>query len=224
MNVQKSGGSLYRVAMGIVIFLALIGIAAVLRRTLTLTGIIKTRVNPRFGQFDIGLTLNPVLTFVHIMAGGLFMILAPLQFVPKIRMNHLWFHRLSGRILFISGLIIGISALIMSFKTTIGGATETSATLFFAILFLFSLFKGLYHIRRREVALHREWMLRMFAIGLAVATVRPIVGMFFAFSKLSPHEFFGIAFWIGFTAHLVVAEAWINYTRNSQNQNATFVK
>ncbi|MBS1502944.1 MAG: DUF2306 domain-containing protein, partial [Bacteroidetes bacterium] len=209
MNTQKSSNLVYRVAWYIVIFLAIIGIAAVLRRALTLSGILTTRVNPKFGEFDIGLRLNPVLTFVHIIAGGCFMVLMPLQFIPKVRANHLWFHRWSGRILVFSGLIIGVSAITMSFKTTIGGATETSATLFFATLFLFSLFKGFYHIRRREVALHREWMIRMFAIGLAVATIRPIVGMFFAFSKLSPHEFFGIAFWIGFTAHLVAAEVWI---------------
>jgi hypothetical protein len=30
---------------------------------------------------------------------------------------------------------------------------------------------------------------------------------------LKPHEFFGIAFWIGFTLHLIAAEFWINYTR-----------
>jgi len=29
----------------------------------------------------------------------------------------------------------------------------------------------------------------------------------------NPHEFFGTAFWIGFTLHLIAAEAWINYTR-----------
>ena len=141
------------------------------------------------------------------------MILAPLQFVPKIRLNYLWFHRLSGRVLVVLGLIIGITALVMSSKMAIGGANEWVATVVFASIFLFSLVKSFYHILRREVALHREWMIRMFAIGFAIATVRPIVGIFFAFSHLSPREFFGIAFWLGFTIHLVAAEAWINYTR-----------
>jgi hypothetical protein len=27
---------------------------------------------------------------------------------------------------------------------------------------------------------------------------------------LTPHEFFGIAFWIGFVLHLIAAEAWIH--------------
>jgi hypothetical protein len=70
--------------------------------------------------------------------------------------------------------------------------------------------------RRREVALHREWMIRAFSIGLAVATIQPIVGFFFAtarFTGLTPYEFFGTAFWIGFVLHLIAAEVWIQWTR-----------
>jgi hypothetical protein len=62
-------------------------------------------------------------------------------------------------------------------------------------------------------------MIRAFSVGLAVATIRPIIGMFFAtsrFSGLMPHEFFGIAFWIGFVLHLMAAEAWIHATRPGQ--------
>ena len=56
-------------------------------------------------------------------------------------------------------------------------------------------------------------------VGLGVATTRPIVGMFFAFRRLTPHEFFGIAFWLGFTTTFLAAEAWIDYTRQRQSCN-----
>ena len=71
-------------------------------------------------------------------------------------------------------------------------------------------------IRRGQIALHREWMIRAFAIGSAVAAVRPIVGIFLATRKLThltPHDFFGTAFWLGFTIQLMAAEIWISYTR-----------
>jgi uncharacterized membrane protein YsdA (DUF1294 family) len=113
-------------------------------------------------------------------------------------------------------MIIGGTALVMSPQMAIGGANETAATMLFAIVFLFSLTKAFLHIRGGRVALHREWMIRAFAIGLAVATIRPIVGVFFATSRLThltPHDFFGTAFWLGFTIQLMVAEIWINYTR-----------
>jgi hypothetical protein len=224
MTTVKGPARFMRTITVIVVVLVIIGIVVVTRRALSLAGVIKTYVNPKFGAFDKGFGLHPVLTFVHIIPGALFMILAPLQFIPKIRSRYLWFHRWSGRVLVVVGLIIGISALIMSFTMAIGGANETAATTVFAILFLVSLIKGFYHIRRREVALHREWMIRMFAIGLAIASVRPIVGMFFAFSKLSPHEFFGIAFWLGFTIQLMVAEIWINYTRPRRVQSGSGIQ
>ena len=127
----------------------------------------------------------------------------------------------------------------------IGGLNEAAATTLFAILFLVSLSKAWWHIaghrsaaRRaiishfrpedilhvnpeaenivhKQVALHREWMIRAFSIGLAVGTIRPIIAIFFAFSGLPPQTFFGTAFWIGFTLQLLAAEIWINYTRGA---------
>jgi len=31
--------------------------------------------------------------------------------------------------------------------------------------------------------------------------------------RVTPHDFFGTAFWLGFTMHLIAAESWIDYTR-----------
>jgi hypothetical protein len=56
-------------------------------------------------------------------------------------------------------------------------------------------------------------MLRAFGIGLGVATTRPIVGACFAARTLAPQEFFGMAFWLGFSVTAIVAEVWINVTR-----------
>ena len=58
-----------------------------------------------------------------------------------------------------------------------------------------------------------------YGVGLGVATTRPIVGMFFAFRRLTPHEFFGIAFWLGFTITFLAAEAWVDYTRSSADRS-----
>ena len=44
----------------------------------------------------------------------------------------------------------------------------------FGTLFLVALVKGFVHIRAGRVALHREWMIRAFAVALAFATMRVI--------------------------------------------------
>lgn len=202
-----------RFAWIVVIILATIGIAAAVRRILILENVMGSFAPPGAQGFDSGFAKHPGLTFVHIIPGMLFMMLGPLLFVKKLREKNSNVYRWMRGIYFVAAYIIGFSALLMSYTVSIGGANETAATTLFALLFLFSISKALNHLMHKRMALHREWMIRGFAIGLAIATVRPIIGMFFALSKLSPHEFFGIAFWLGFTINLIAAEAWINYTR-----------
>jgi hypothetical protein len=121
-------------------------------------------------------------------------------------------------------MITGATALVMGPRMAIGGARETAATMLFGSLFLFSLGRAFAAVRRRRFELHREWMIRAFAIGLAVAFVRPIVGVFFAtarFTHLTPHDFFGTAFWLGFGIQTIAAEIWIRYTRRQRYGVAT---
>jgi uncharacterized membrane protein len=203
-----------RILWSIVLFLVLIGVAIVVRRSLSLLA--PSPAPSRFPALDAGFAAHRLLTMVHIIPGFLFVVLAPLQFVRSVRNRRPQLHRWMGRVVLVSGIIIGVTALVMSPQMAIGGANETAATMFFAIIFLFSLIKAFLSIRKGNVALHREWMIRAFAIAFAVATIRPIMGVFFATSRLThltPHDFFGIAFWLGFTIHLIAAEVWINYTR-----------
>lgn len=211
MAVPKSTTRLLWTA---VVFLILIGVAAVTRRTIVLLWprLSGGSANPA-AALDTGFLRHRLLTLVHILPGGLFLTLTAFQFVPSIRQKHLQLHRWTGRALVVLGLIIGTSALIMSYKMNIGGSNETAATTLFAIVFLICLIKGYLHIRRKEIERHREWMIRAYGVGLGVATTRPIVGAFFAFRRLTPHEFFGIAFWLGFTITFLAAEAWVDYTR-----------
>jgi hypothetical protein len=47
---------------------------------------------------------------------------------------------------------------------------------------------------------------------LGIATTRPVMGTFFATSSvthLSPEQFFGIAFWIGFSINTLIVELWL---------------
>ncbi len=223
---MKPGDGSRRALWTAVIILALIGTAVAVRRMVHVVPVVVRGYRPpsaaqnsvaaQFTGLDDLFARHPILTLVHIVPGLLFMVLGPIQFSLTIRARHLRWHRLSGRIFVICSLVIGISELVMSFgMPAIGGLNQAAATTLFAAFFLFALCKAFWHIRRREVLLHREWMIRAFSVGLAVATIRPIIGIFFAASRLShltPHEFFGIAFWIGFVLHLIAAETWIHAT------------
>jgi len=207
-----------KVLWGVVILLVAIGLAAVARRAYVLISPAQIASQPDVSRLaaarslDAGFRAHRALTFLHIIPAFLFFSLMPFQFVPAIRRRHPEWHRWSGRLLLLLGAVIGVSALVMSFTMNIGGASETAATTLFAILFLLFLGFGFWNIRRRRIAAHREWMIRAFGVALGVAATRPIIGAFFAAGRLSPHEFFGAAFWLGFTTTLLGAEGWIHYS------------
>jgi hypothetical protein len=218
LNATGKSNSKFIWAIGIL--LSIIALLIVARRTLFILPILQNNYpssgsgSPAFPEE--GFIHHPLLTLIHVLPGFVFVILGLLQFHKGIRAHRLTVHRWMGRIVMMMGLIIGISGIMMGFKMAISGVSETAATTLFGSLFLFSLARGYVLIRQHNFILHREWMIRAFAIGLAVTTTRPIVGIFFATSSLTgltPKDFFGTALWIGFTIHLIAAEVWINRTR-----------
>ena len=216
---MKSSRALTRVLWIGVILLAFIGLAMGMRRTIVLLkpGSLSARNGPA-AELDGHFAKQRALTLLHILPGMLFMVLGPLQFVRGLRAKHPAIHRWSGRVFLAASAVIGVTGLTMVLRDSIGGLDEKTAIIIFGSFFLIAMGKALWHALHREFARHREWMIRGFAIGLAVATIRPIMGGFFAAAVMrghtpEPKEFFGAAFWIGFTLQAIASEIWIRYTR-----------
>jgi len=219
MQAMNPNRGLVRILWSAVMFLASIGLAVATRRTIVLMkpGTMSSAKNPAV-QLDAHFANHATLTLAHVLPAMLFMVLGPLQFVRGLRAKYPQVHRWSGRIFLTASAVVGVTGLTMAFGKTIGGIDEKAAITLFGTFFLIALAKALWHALRREFAQHREWMIRGYAIGLAVATIRPIMGTFFAAAVLrghapEPREFFGTAFWVGFTLQTIAAEIWINYTR-----------
>ena len=213
-----------------VIFLAFLGVAVATRRAVVLIkpGAMNANKNPP-AALDEHFAKEKTLTLLHVIPGMIFMILGPLQFVRSLRAKYPAVHRWTGRIFLTASAVIGTTGITMALRGTIGGWDEKSAILIFGSFFLFALGKALWHAMHKEFAKHREWMIRGYAVGLAVATIRPIMGGFFAVAVIhgqtpQPQNFFGTAFWIGFVAQTIMAEIWIRRTRKSEtNRGLGFV-
>jgi Predicted membrane protein (DUF2306) len=206
------------------IVLCIIGAAATILRMVALAHPAKNGP-PQRVDLDALFVAKASLTLAHIVPALMLILLVPLQFSRRFRTRHLKAHRWIGRVIMLLGLIVGISGLALLEKP-VGGAAEVTAILFFDALFLVSLTKAYVYARRRAIAQHREWVIRAMSIAVGVATVRPIMGVFFATARLtgmSPHEFFGIAFWIGLTLTWVAGEVWIRYTRRFAGREATLM-
>ena len=146
-----------------------------------------------------------MLTIAHIVPAMGFVALCPLVFLRKERLYWAeWW-------LFPLGAITGLTAYAMS-SYAVGGWTERSAVLVFNTIFLLSLVRSYIFMRRNQEEQKSRWLLRAVVVLLGIATTRPVMGIFFATSPLThltPSQFFGIAFWIGFSINWIAVETWL---------------
>ena len=189
-----------------------ISVAVVVRRLLAIVHPSQT-APAQMVSLDAAFASHAALTIAHIVPAMAFVLLTPFVFLRRIEAA--W----AERLLFPLGAVVGVTAYAMN-SYSIGGWVERSAVLLFNSLFLFSLARAYVYMRHGEHLLKRRWMTRAVAILLGIATTRPVMGFFFATSRwthLEPRQFFGIAFWIGFSINTIAVELWLR-ARGRQSQ------
>ncbi len=188
-----------------------ISIAVVIRRIAVLMAPAKVD-NAALAATNATFSSHAALTLAHIVPAAVFVLLAVAVLFRETGARWLL------RLLFLFGVVTGLTAYAMS-AYAIGGRVERSAVLVFDTWFLFSLGRAFAFYLRGEGTKQREWTSRAVAVLLGIATTRPVMGLFFATSArthLSPQEFFGIAFWIGFSVNALVIELWLHSKRRAR--------
>jgi len=168
--------------------------------------------------YNLGFNEFPTITALHVIPGAIYLALAPFQFVTLIRSRWIDYHRWMGRLLVLIGLLVGASALFIAIVIPFSGWVESVINGFFALLFVYSMIRGYLSIRAKQIDIHREWMIRAFALGLAIATMRLIFIPVLIIAGNPSHDQIAmlsiVSFTIAFTLHIGLAEIWIRTTRN----------
>ncbi|KAI1139139.1 hypothetical protein F5Y05DRAFT_339676 [Hypoxylon sp. FL0543] len=99
-------------------------------------------------------------------------LLACIQFIPIARRKAMWLHRINGWISTVLAAIGSFGAVMLSPHSMGGGVDTISMVIVQGILFTGSLITGCVHAKRHNIAKHRAWMLRTWAIGCAIITMR----------------------------------------------------
>jgi hypothetical protein len=170
----------------------------------------ETAARQGMAVLDQAFAGRSALTLSHIIPALIFILLLPFWFMQTARANPLLYRRLSYLLLAL-GAVIGVTALLL-IQHPFGGVNEASAAVLYDLLFLFCLLRAWLLLRRNDLALYRTWMLRGIAVLLGIATTRPIMAVFFSTERithLQPQQFFGTAFWLGFTITYIAGEAWL---------------
>src|SRR5207245_5976008 len=120
------------------------------------------------------ITASPVPVIVHIVCAVLYVILGAFQFSTGLRRRRPSWHRAAGRVLVVLGLAVAFSALWMTafYPRVPGGALAHVFRLGFGTGMAASLILGCIAIRNRDVARHRAWTARAYALALAAGKRR----------------------------------------------------
>jgi uncharacterized membrane protein len=122
-------------------------------------------VNPRIDAV-------PAPVVVHIIAAGFYAMVGALQFSARLRRRRPNWHRKSGRLLVGAGMLVALSGLWMTLFYTgaPGGDLLWAVRLLVSTAMASSIVLGFTAIRHRDIAAHRAWMIRAYALAVAAGT------------------------------------------------------
>jgi uncharacterized membrane protein len=157
----------------------------------------------------------PAPLVLHILGAAVYALVGAFQFASRFRRNHRSWHRRSGRVLTVAGLVVAGSAL---WLTLFYQAQPGTGGLLYVLRLMFGsamagcLVLGFSAIRRRDIAAHRAWMIRAYALGLGAGTQIFTEG--FGEALFGTGEFRGdLAKGAGWVINLAVAEWTIRRNR-----------
>jgi uncharacterized membrane protein len=158
-------GSAWRVPAALVI-LSIVPVVAGSLRLLELAG------GPQLLPANPRIDAVPAPVVVHIAAAALYAVLGAFQFSARLRRSQPRWHRASGRILIAAGLVVAVSGLWMTLFYTgaPGGDLLWAVRLVVGSAIAASIVLGFTAIRRRDIAAHRAWMIRAYALAVGAGT------------------------------------------------------
>ncbi|MFK7800434.1 MAG: DUF2306 domain-containing protein [Anaerolineae bacterium] len=170
---------------------------------------------------NAGFADYPTITALHVILGGVYMALAPFQFIPQVRKNWPNFHRRSGRLLVAVGVIVGFTATLITIIFPYSGWPERIIVTPFTLLFSIAIVIGFWHVRAKRIRLHQEWMLRAFSVGLAISTQRllflpPLIYIIRQTGNPTESQLTFltiVSFSLALILHVLFAEFWIRRNR-----------
>jgi hypothetical protein len=153
---------------------------------------------------------------VHFAAGGIVLLLGPIQLIGRIRRAAPALHRWIGRLYVLAALLAGLGGLIFILVNgTIGGAAMNLGFGGYGALMVLAAVQTWRHARARRFALHRAWATRLFALAIGSWLYRMDYGFWILFTGGVGHTsdyrgWFDVPMDFAFyLPNLAVAEAFI---------------
>lgn len=108
---------------------------------------------------------------LHITCGMSALLIGPWQFSRRIRQRHLHLHRITGRIYLIAVTLGAVAAFRLAASTPASRAWSFGL-MTLAAVWLTTSTMAYYAVRKRQIPIHKEWMIRSYVVTFAFVTFR----------------------------------------------------
>ena len=156
------------------------------------------------------LVARPWGIYPHAFFGAVAMLLGPFQLHRGFLANRSR-HRAIGKVYLVASLLTGLAGLVMA-PFSFGGLVTHLGFGALAIVLLGTTIAGYRAIRARRIGVHREWMIRSYALIYAAVSLRILIPTFLAAGFEFPLAY-RIISWLCWVPNLIVAELVIAKTR-----------
>jgi uncharacterized membrane protein len=172
-----------------------------------------------YGLGPIGAAVHPQMRatfeahrlgiYAHVFASVFALALGPFQFSARLRTTRLALHRWLGRLYLGVGVLIGgLAGLYMAFHA-FGGVPARLGFACLALAWLYSGLRAYMAVRSGDIASHRRWMVRNFALTFAAVTLRIYLPASMASGAAFEVAYAAIA-WLCWVPNLALAELLFN--------------
>jgi uncharacterized membrane protein len=168
----------------------------------------------------------PLPIIAHSLGGIVFLILGAFQFAPRLRRPKPGWHKMAGRLLIPSGLVVAFSGIWMAQFNALpeyDGVLVYATRMLSSVWMILTIVLGTTAIYRRDFTNHAVWMTRAYAIGAGggtqVLTAAPLL-LFFPQYLNDPNRAIGLG--AGWLMNVIVAEWAIRRMRVKPNQTAAY--
>ena len=174
-------------------------------------------LNPEFHE---RLMSMPWYARAHFLGGGVALLIGGFQFSGWLRRRRPLLHRWIGRV-YLAGIAIGGLGGLGVATISHGGPPTHVGFGLLAVLWLVSGTAAYRAIRAGDIAAHRIWMVRNFALTFGAVTLRIELGLFTGLFGWGFDDAYITVAWFAWVPNLIVAEWWILRRAAVTTQSAT---
>lgn len=143
----------------------------------------------------------------HVLAGGIGLLIGPLQLHPMLRQRRVRLHRALGRVYAVAAIATGFAGMYMAIHSYGGWITHVGFGLL-GVGTVLTTTVAIAYIRRREVDAHRRWMIRSFALMYAAVTLRLELPILIGLAGAFEPAYLTVS-WLCWVPNLLVAEWYV---------------